>query len=524
MEGKLKCCKTRETKYYICITCLSITHPSCLKNNKQAKIVSCLKIFCSKLCQEVETTRQLELTSLQRENDKLKKLSVDTNEKLELFEIEHQDKLLKLEQENNRLMEDIIARENHLQRERRKTQDVEDEAVELEKMYVDKTKEQLILTTKLRKKLEDEKQLNTKLQEQIICHLKEIEQKNELAKNMEEINKSMVETIRILENRCNGLENRNLFHTDTDENTTSQDKKKNKKKKAAKNVKTGKKTELKSESTDNKIKHLEDNNSDPKECNVVQTRQNKIIENNQRSQEVCPIPDCAEVIDRNNNFFNSKMDKLKEQLDHHRNKIRIYGDQYGKGFARLLIQYTQNKYAITSIIKPNAELTDLTANIFDETVQWGNNDVIVVMVNSKNISNKQTLNSALRKLLHLSRLINLLLIIEINSFQDEILRKMLKDRINAFKKQNGKKNCSFTLFIKTKHRTNKRILAEKLAIKIPLIVTPHNFVLKTVKTDNYYSTIQHNEDIPKLVIRSSAEESSTERHFFVTTGPDTTVT
>ncbi|KAG5865756.1 hypothetical protein JTB14_008386 [Gonioctena quinquepunctata] len=104
-------------------------------------------------------------------------------------------------------------------------------------------------------------------------------------------------------------------------------------------------------------------------------------------------------------------------------RILVIGDEYGKNFARVLdLVIDTSEYCAHEIIKPKMELSEMSRNIFNDTIAFGSKDVVIMVFNTNNVSNNHTLRSAMRDILPakpLSHIVN-------HSFQVGVFPDVLK--------------------------------------------------------------------------------------------------
>lgn len=159
-------------------------------------------------------------------------------------------------------------------------------------------------------------------------------------------------------------------------------------------------------------------------------------------------------------------------------KLFIIGDEYGEKFAKILdlVMDTSN-LNIDEVIKPNTELSDITKDLFSKVLNYGSNDFVITMFNTKNISNNMTLKFALKNLLPLSKFTNLIILSELNQNLDQIIVNTFHKRIRSFKWSN--RNSSIDFYVDDRCRGSKYKLVKEIesVLKQPRI---SNIVLKSV--------------------------------------------
>nr|CAI5829954.1 unnamed protein product [Callosobruchus analis] len=85
-------------------------------------------------------------------------------------------------------------------------------------------------------------------------------------------------------------------------------------------------------------------------------------------------------------------------------KILIYGDEYAKNFRKVLELYMDKSiFSVESFVRPNIEFNLAAQDIFKNTITYGENDFVICMVSTQNISNSVSLNTALNRILPIGR-------------------------------------------------------------------------------------------------------------------------
>ncbi|CAG9822865.1 unnamed protein product [Phaedon cochleariae] len=124
--------------------------------------------------------------------------------------------------------------------------------------------------------------------------------------------------------------------------------------------------------------------------------------------------------------------------------IHICGDQYASGFSKVLTKIDiEHRCCVYEKIENVAEISDLTKNVFAETMNYDREDLIVIMFSTKNVSNRHSLYQLLKNTLGLSNFTNLIIITECHSVDDKNINRIIYNRIKCFKRNN--KSCSLTL-------------------------------------------------------------------------------
>lgn len=173
-----------------------------------------------------------------------------------------------------------------------------------------------------------------------------------------------------------------------------------------------------------------------------------------------------------------------------RGKILIIGDEYAKNFATILdLVMDMSNYSVEEIIKPKCELSDITLKLFEMLTNYGANDHVIVLFNTKNISNNVTLRHALRNLLPVGKFTNLIIISELNQNNDKIIVNAFKNGVHKFKKVNI--NSSVQFHNANRYYGSRFIIVKKIDHFIKR-TSPDRIVLKTVNivksidSDNFF--------------------------------------
>ncbi|CAH1987823.1 unnamed protein product [Acanthoscelides obtectus] len=169
-------------------------------------------------------------------------------------------------------------------------------------------------------------------------------------------------------------------------------------------------------------------------------------------------------------------------------KIIIIGDEYAKSFRKVLELYTDmTKFSIKAHVYPNLEFVDITKNVFNITKSLGENDFVIFMINSNNISNTPSLNKGLHCLLPLGRVTNLIFLCELTTSVDYHLRNIINTKVDRLRKLN--RNYSLSLFYDIRATGSKMtiiqhvkdIIFEQLKNVLPLKTVQINIPDKSEK-------------------------------------------
>lgn len=203
---KFKCCSNKSFFYYCCVTCSNIFHPSCLERDfrSHAKL-SEQKIYCSTQCKRAYESDQGPnplsdvLDKLELEIFFLKIQLTEKNDELERVCIEKDEIIHDLREEINEMQSDLNKLQHKIVRDRKKTLDFEDEVFESEKQLQSALNAKREEVVTLRNSLTE----YTKEKSELIAKLELYKEKQtKFEKDLEDlngINKSMIDSIRILE-------------------------------------------------------------------------------------------------------------------------------------------------------------------------------------------------------------------------------------------------------------------------------------------------------------------------------------
>nr|CAI5840253.1 unnamed protein product [Callosobruchus analis] len=193
VEYKLKCC----------VECLGIYHGSCAARMKKIKQIEGYKIFCSKNCEQKYNGRSSEHEIVLAHNESLKRTLKEKEEEFENLDISYMEEHHKIADKISFLNTEVSDRECYIRKLEKRLKDFEDEVTETEKRYVDDYNQQKSMIKKLYNKIEKLTAINQQLECKINNHIEEIQQQKKCNEDLMEINRSMVTSIRLLENENN---------------------------------------------------------------------------------------------------------------------------------------------------------------------------------------------------------------------------------------------------------------------------------------------------------------------------------
>lgn len=118
-------------------------------------------------------------------------------------------------------------------------------------------------------------------------------------------------------------------------------------------------------------------------------------------------------------------------------RVLVVGDKYAAGFAsKVRSSIDKTKFTVEGLTHPNCEVADLIRNIFFQPTHFGHRDHIILMFNTINVSNSESLRIALQNLRHLSKVTNVLLCIQCDTFSDKVIVDRIYNDLESFWRKN----------------------------------------------------------------------------------------
>ncbi|CAH1099824.1 unnamed protein product [Psylliodes chrysocephalus] len=119
------------------------------------------------------------------------------------------------------LVKDVQVRHNHLLKEKKKIKDFGDEVFEAEQSFVDKINNERKISANALEELKEVKQFNAKINKDLELQQVDLNNQRKYVKELEEIGRNMVESVRILEKEKKLLEKRLIEEKSTVEHIQS---------------------------------------------------------------------------------------------------------------------------------------------------------------------------------------------------------------------------------------------------------------------------------------------------------------
>lgn len=458
-KSYFKCCKNKEINHLVCIECFSIYHKSCLlrANKRSVQFISENKIKC---CGSADNADEfLEISNI------ISKLTIDNEQKDEYIR--------KLKNDNSSFAEEAIKNEDEMNKI------IHDQAIEIGnlKKYINKLKKSI------NSDLKETKTVGTQTEIKTTTKVKNSD--NKKTKNIQTQTvgretmglKKVTKSVRTQTMGKKTSINKNLMITTTEETLMNS---------TAPTLPLG-------------------DNTNPL---LVQTISSQTMEQSTQAIGTQTNPselaiEYLEVLDEqvyhpNTNINSNDAEIHPIQKCNTSNKIVVIGDESAKNFSSMLkIRFDNSKFSVQGFVYPNIDFLNLTKTLFNNTIQCGQDDFVIFMFNTINVSNSQSLNLAMNYLLPLSKMTNLVILSKCVWPKDQVINNMLTQAINRYCK--SQKNTSIR-FMKNKKQYKAGLV--KNIVHYILYLSDNRFtsmVLKTIKTNslniagtNLVNTVQNN--------------------------------
>lgn len=408
---------------------------------KEMKKLENYKIYCSEKCEK----EHLHISQMENEITRLRGIIYGKNDIIDQMKTEKDMVELELTESLYELKNEMGEKEKFFNLQYKSHKDFEDMAFEMEQKLTNEALESKNKIISLQKKLNSIIEENESLEKRIKDFVEITNKLEQDLTHMIDLNKNMVSTIRLLEQE--------------------------------KEVSTNKEKECKQKCRNNgeSICRVSDNQvSDKEKANEV-----TVIISNDLVQK--------EKISKNGR------NHCSETRQRNKSKLLLIGDETVKDLASYVNSFHDFKFTVEGVSMPEVEVATLAKSIFKYSNNYGENDFIICMFKTINVSNYRHLNTALRHLLPLSRVTNLLIMSKRTNFNDFKIEYFIHKKINQF--QSTHKNTSLKYFsnvvnIKSLLRTIiiKEYSSElsKSFNKIVLRSVPISNVVSSVRTSNNF--------------------------------------
>lgn len=199
MEGHYKCCRKKEFTGLICVVCLGVYHPSCLERKKQFRSLEGYKIYCSEMCERGDVDPSRKANHFCEEIAKLKYSIKEREIAIERMEYENRERVDEMQRVIDQLQSDMEQKEVHIKRMSKRTQDFEEEVFEIESRDTQKLKEQSETILRLNREVIEAREEMRRHEADLVSRDGEIDALNNRIRELDQIGREMVESIRILE-------------------------------------------------------------------------------------------------------------------------------------------------------------------------------------------------------------------------------------------------------------------------------------------------------------------------------------
>lgn len=334
MEGNFKCCKKKECNHYVCVACLSVFHSSCLEKKKSHISLGGYKIYCSEKCQKVDPLDEI---------SKLKQIIQDKNLAIEKAKYEEDEKIDTLNDVIMSLRNEILDKDAHIGRLNKRNADFEDEVLERENIDIQTLKEQRDTILSLNGSITKLKIDIEQYEEELVARAHEILKLENRVKDLDEVSRQMVATIRTMEHENDNYFNEILILRDQINSLVG---------------------------TKNVSKAPVPRSGKEESKNKEQTVQN-------RSKPMAPM----ERKNPNGRKTSRAMEKQISDMQSEETasqKVLILCDQHGRHLGKIL-HNKKKRLNIETIIKPFALYHDIIKNLPNLLVDYSQNDYVVII-------------------------------------------------------------------------------------------------------------------------------------------------
>lgn len=456
MERKFKCCK-KDFNNYVCISCYGIIHGGCLNKMKKVTELDGYKVYCSVKCEKVDNEKQLETHKMYEELKRLKSILVENADRSQRIENDYDKNIEILQEEVLELKNDIRMREEHYRKEKIKSRDIEDEAMEMEQRCVREMKTLIDRNRYLAESLKDVTNKMKDMDRQLLLNTEELSKQQREYMELMQINKQMINSIRLLEteNETNKIVLQENLNPETS-------------------------------GTIPKIKILENHLLNPSvsDSNLLQL---KVPETDVTVQLGCPEANFGTTTD-NTLTHGTNATGVRDKPAHGMEVIRmqrkllIIGDESVKDLTGYVKNLFNSNYVIEGFVMPNIELETLSKLLFNYIVNYDENDLIICSFKTSNISNHKSLFSFLKNILPITKFSNLILISQRSQLGDKRIEKTIYNKVLYYNKVIRNRNVNYFSNV-----YNLRGFINKTLISlIPRTIQNgiNTIVLKSIRTDN----------------------------------------
>lgn len=511
-----KCCKNKgSTVYYVCIKCHCVMHKSCLRRLKHTYFVSEHKIICTscladnntseatdehQLCketvEELKSDNDQKTDYINKLNDKFKSYyddSIEMENKLNQTITEHEKTIAMLEQ-NIKSLKDMLAKteeskkvlnESETDKEFYTGKNTVNKIQRGTQTELNKIKNVGTQTSNTKNKSETTRQKNKNKHKN-----NSEDSNNEVAMvrkvltkgKKKEVNKSKhVKQGANLINSPSVDEIKNAHHNKTEEKELLLTKKNRSKIQEAKKIKYAREQQTNMVNdfiVEELDPHCTEKGVNPRKKKKINRPVKDMKQNTNTSRNNAGRPLNEEIEEALEIEETTNVGESKRKI---RNKVLVIGDELATNVAsRLHSLADETNFIIEGIVKPHIDFTDLTKSLFDNSMQYGENDFILLMFNTINISNYNSLKYALKHVLGISKVTNMIILSNCNLPNDVNIENHIHNEISKYCHANRSTSINYISNI----RNIKHTLHYIIKTYIPLILNSKNksLVLKTVQT------------------------------------------
>lgn len=191
----------------------------------------------------------------------------------------------------------------------------------------------------------------------------------------------------------------------------------------------------------------------------------------------------ADTVEKNPEVNRSIQKSLRDEMGETRvlTNILVIGDEFAKNIAPSLYKLVDNtKFSVKGIVKPNADFVEIAKSLFSNTLEYGQNDFVMLMFSTSNVYNLKSLKYAIKVLLPIAKTTNLVILPKCVINGDEKIISILRQAIRRYCSKN---NASINLIESV---TNIRSILNTVVkdYVFQKQVNKAQILLKTIKTTN----------------------------------------
>ncbi|VEN40626.1 unnamed protein product [Callosobruchus maculatus] len=454
-----ECCKGKEVSNYVCIVCSNIYHKSCCARKKDVMFVDKHKIYCSKKCA----------------------LKAD----------EEEEQIVVLRKLLNGAQQEIEDRDKFIDSLKKKNLAFEDDVIDMETSYTSE--------------IENNKSMINKLEHKLDQKCKQICALEARLSNMSTENELLLYEVYALKKQLDQQKTRDNGH-DSSRNEQN-------------NKECVVMVNLDKEQT-TKAPHCNTNNVEEGHCilNSENSLDNANVSDTRTGEDAStdddqPGPAAVDLDLAETTLENAKVKKnYKRGCVTSGKNVVIVSDEVGVNAAASLNPFLEKyNFSASGIVRPYADCCDISKSIFSNAIHCTQDDVLIVMLNTGNISNFRSLKLALKQIIPYGKLTNLLLVVKYEFEGDENIGNYIQQQIRNYCNTNKNTSIEFRPLETSHPRGLIKIIKQYF---LDNSRTNSRTVLKTVKLSTLLRSNAATASINTSINTVSTEETQQMDKFF----------